>query len=1141
MQENAVRGEYVSLLGETYFEIENSQLMPEFFMSIVGSDDHWMFVSSAGALSTGRSNPDGAIFPYLADDQISAMRTHTGPTTHLRMEAGPFSGQTWSPFVDNPGVCLAAERSVYKSPMGNKVVFEERHPEWELTFRYRWTFSPKYGFVRDCWLINHGNAAVRLSMVDGLQNLLPPGVGSDFWMRYSNLGNAYKKSELIEGTPLGVFYLSSIPTDRAEPSEGLRSTVVWHTGFTPDTILLSSSQVDGFLCGRPLVPENTVRGRAGAFLVNRTMTLAADSTDHWRHVAEVSLDQADVTDLAAWLSSDVDVSAAVDADIQAGEQKLRRLIASSDGLQCGSNLNRIHRHFSNTLFNVMRGGIPLRNYDVDARDFRSHVALSNKRLADQHAPVLEALPETVSHDGLRAILRSGNDPDLTRLALEYLPLAFSRRHGDPTRPWNRFSIDLRNPDGSSKIYYQGNWRDIFQNWEALGMAFPAFLPAMICRFVNATTADGYNAYRIMKDGLEWEEPNPEDPWSNIGYWCDHQIIYLLKLLEWNTRFHPKASRELLQQDVFVHAEVPYRIRGYDAIKANPRDTIDFDWDLSQRIEERVQSIGADGKLLHTQQGTLHHVTLIEKILTLSLAKLSNFVPDGGVWLNTQRPEWNDANNALVGNGLSMVTTCYLHRWFAFLETWIGQDSSPSYSVSHEVSDFMQSIQGIVTSHQSDLQSGFSDRARAAMVDALSRSGAAYRETLYTAGPSGHVEKLSRETLVTFFADARALMEGTIRRNMRDDGLFHAYNLLQWTTDGLSVETLQEMLEGQVAVLSSGLLSAEEAVRLLDALRNSALYRADQHSYLLYPDRRLPSFLTKNRLQEKQVGENPLLSRLLADGNTEIVKRDSQNGIHFNGQFRNAADLERTLSSLPDPYRALVHEHGSSAAQLFESVFDHRKFTGRSGTFFAYEGLGSIYWHMVSKLGLAVSEIASKAVDEGEPDAIVQQLKEHLVAIREGIGAEKSPADYGAFPSDPYSHTPEKAGVKQPGMTGQVKEDVLARYMEVGVDIRDGQLVFRIDGFDPSECVKEDTVFTCFDLDGAVQTIPVPAGGFGFTVCGVPVVHAAGDSDCVVLHHADTSRTEVDGHTLDVDSSQSIFARTGRIQRMECFWKALTTS
>jgi hypothetical protein len=38
--------------------------------------------------------------------------------------------------------------------------------------------------------------------------------------------------------------------------------------------------------------------------------------------------------------------------------------------------------------------------------------------------------------------------------------------------------------------------------------------------------------------------------------------------------------------------------------------------------------------------------------------MSNLIPEGGIWMNTQRPEWND-NNALVGNGVSMVTLCYL--------------------------------------------------------------------------------------------------------------------------------------------------------------------------------------------------------------------------------------------------------------------------------------------------------------------------------------------------------------------------------------------------------------------------------------------------------------------------------------------------
>ena len=123
------------------------------------------------------------------------------------------------------------------------------------------------------------------------------------------------------------------------------------------------------------------------------------------------------------------------------------------------------------------------------------------------------------------------DPQLERVCREDLPLTFSRRHGDPSRPWNRFSITTRNADGTRSLNYEGNWRDIFQNWEALAVSFPGYTSGMICRFLNASTADGYNPYRITRNGIDWEVVDPHDPWSYIGYWGDHQIIYLLKLLE----------------------------------------------------------------------------------------------------------------------------------------------------------------------------------------------------------------------------------------------------------------------------------------------------------------------------------------------------------------------------------------------------------------------------------------------------------------------------------------------------------------------------------------------------------------------------------------------------------------------------------
>ncbi|NIP14298.1 MAG: hypothetical protein GWM88_06045, partial [Pseudomonadales bacterium] len=54
------------------------------------------------------------------------------------------------------------------------------------------------------------------------------------------------------------------------------------------------------------------------------------------------------------------------------------------------------------------------------------------------------------------------------------------------------------------------------------LSFPEYLEGVISKFVNTTTADGYNPYRVTKDGYDWEAPEPDEPWANFGYWGDHQ-------------------------------------------------------------------------------------------------------------------------------------------------------------------------------------------------------------------------------------------------------------------------------------------------------------------------------------------------------------------------------------------------------------------------------------------------------------------------------------------------------------------------------------------------------------------------------------------------------------------------------------------
>ena len=221
------------------------------------------------------------------------------------------------------------------------------------------------------------------------------------------------------------------------------------------------------------------------------------------------------------------------------------------------------------------------------------------------------------------------------------------------------------------------------------------------------------------------------------------------------------------------------------------------------------------------------------------------------------------------------------------------------------------------------------------------------------------------------------------------------------------------------MLSSGYIDSKEALAVLDGLKGSKLFRPDQYSYILYPNKELKGFMERNTIPAKAVNESKLLQQLVADGNNKLITKDVNGEYHFNGNFKNADDVKTALNGLAETsYKNLVQSETTIVLNVFEEVFNHKEFTGRSGTFYGYEGLGSIYWHMVSKLLLAVQECCLKAIRENESKETIGRLLEHYYEINEGIGVHKSPSLYGAFPTDPYSHTPAGKGAQQPGMTAQ---------------------------------------------------------------------------------------------------------------------------
>jgi len=1127
---NAIELNRVQIGRDHYFKISNSDALRPFFMSIVSDSDHWMFISSNGGLSAGRKNAEYALFPYYTDDKITESAEITGSKTIFRVQKGG-TFHVWEPFSERFDGLHKVSRHLYKSIYGNKIIFEEENHDLQLTFRYEWSSSDVFGFVRKPTLISWAAETVNLTVLDGLQNIMPYGVNSALQNSASNLVDAYKRSELEAATGLGIYALSALIVDKAEPSEALKANTVWSLGLERPIYLLSSLQLKDFRKGKPVQQEEDVKAEKGAYFVVAEMTLAPGAEKEWMMIANVNQNHAAIAKLSAMINNEKQLADRVKQDVEAGTQRLIELNAAADALQLTSDNRRDTRHFSNVLFNIMRGGIFDQNYQIEKWDFAHYLSKANKAVFEKTQTILEGLPEVFTLSTLKELAHRSEDAHFTRLCLEYMPLKFSRRHGDPSRPWNRFSINTRNEtDGSKILDYEGNWRDIFQNWEALAYSYPDFIESMLHKFLNATTFDGYNPYRVTKDGFDWETIEPDNPWSYIGYWGDHQIIYLLKFLEFMENHAPGKLESYFDKELFVYANVPYKIKSYSDILSNPKDTIEFDHELDRRVREEREKMGADAALLRNENDAIHTVTFIEKILATVLAKLSNFIPEGGIWMNTQRPEWNDANNALVGNGVSMVTLGYLRRFLHFFKKVLAASDMEQVGISNELVIFYKNIVLTLENHQELLLGSITDKDRKGILDGLGQAGSTYREHIYQQTFRGAKQPILLKDLSRFVDLGLRYLEHSIKANRRADNLYHAYNLMTVEGDDkISISHLSEMLEGQVAVLSSGHLTLKEVLAVLDGLKNSKLFREDQYSYLLYPNKDLPGFFEKNNIPEASVAQSALLSQMVRDGHVGIIEKDIYGVHHFNGNFNNAASLQNALEQLSQTkYAPLVEKEKNQVLQIFEDVFNHKAFTGRSGTFYGYEGLGSIYWHMVSKLLLAVMECCVKAVEERGNEEVVGRLLAHFYEINEGIGVHKSPALYGAFPTDPYSHTPAGKGAQQPGMTGQVKEDILSRFGELGVFVKNGELHFNPCLLRKSEFLREAAVFNYMDVHSVLRQLPLEKGSLCFTYCQVPIVYQLASENSLTIIFKNRSSIISQNLSIDARTSREIFGRTGDI-------------
>ena len=149
---------------------------------------------------------------------------------------------------------------------------------------------------------------------------------------------------------------------------------------------------------------------------------------------------------------------------------------------------------------------------------------------------------------------------------------------------------------------------------------------------------------------------------------------------------------------------------------------------------------------------------------------------------------------------------------------------------------------------------------------------------------------------------------------------------------------------------------------------------------------MPAFLDYNKVEPKSAKAIATLAQMIEQDDKRIIEASPDGCFRFNSSIRNRFELKEVIDQLAsDPsIQSSITNDEKAILDLYEVTFNHKAFTGRSGSMFAYEGLGSIYWHMVSKLMLSVQEIAL----EEEQDEDFKALVASYYDVQEGLGFRK---------------------------------------------------------------------------------------------------------------------------------------------------------
>ena len=497
---------------------------------------------------------------------------------------------------------------------------------------------------------------------------------------------------------------------------------------------------------------------------------------------------------------------------------------------------------------------PLNESWFDAKQARARVladdlcAAADVRTAD---PVFDAYTRYTYLDNL---LRGGEPVRFADGDAENIFYLYSRKHGDPEREYNYFTM-------LPEYYSQGNgnYRDVnqnrrcdvrFQPWvkdtdirqffslvQTDGynplvveeMTFTTRNPAPLLAMLAPADADkasellaapytpgklamaaehwqyapGYNAQTLVRTALAHADCEPNADFKE-GYWTDHWT-YDLDLIESYLAVWPEQEKELL----FGDASYPwFESRTAVLPRAQRYEKTSAGWRQTKFLRPRQ----TDRKWVQTTDGAIARSPLIEKLILLCAVKTAALDPAGiGIEMEGGKPGWYDALNGLPALfGSSVAESCELARLLAFTTEKLRTVQAP-LALYTEIADLAEALASLPACPDP-----------AARWDYANRIKEQYRVTVEN-GLAGARKSVAPAELAAVLDSWLALVQDGLTRAAAMQGGICPTHLLFSTEDGehFTPHTVPLFLEGPTRWMKTA--APADCRRMAEAVRSSDLY------------------------------------------------------------------------------------------------------------------------------------------------------------------------------------------------------------------------------------------------------------------------------------------------------------------------------